>query len=99
MPTLRVDLQEGFKNDAVTVRVDGREVFRKSSVTTRSPVGVAESFGAATDGEVAKVGVEVTTRKLTGEREVNVGETAYLAVSIEGDRVVFMPSRELFRYM
>jgi hypothetical protein len=42
MPTLHVDLREGFNRDTVVVRIDEREVFRRSGVETNYSVGLAD---------------------------------------------------------
>ncbi len=42
MPTLQIDLQEGFDRETVAIQVDGREVFQKPDVTTKAQIGLAD---------------------------------------------------------
>jgi len=100
MPALRVDLQEGFRNDTVIVRADGAEVYRKTGVTTRLPVGVAESFEIRTKKNEASIKIEVPTKKQSASAEVRVTQQPYLGVSFDSsDHLVLHPSSQLFRYM
>ena len=100
MPTLRVDLQEGFRDDTVIVRVDGSEAARKTGVTTRPSAGVAESFEVQTAKDEASIEIEVPTRKQSASAELRVSQHPYLGVFFEADgKLAVRPSAELFRYM
>jgi hypothetical protein len=100
MPVLRVDLQEGFRNDTVIVRVDGAEVYRKNGVTTRLPVGVAESFEVPTAKDDAGIEVDVPTKQQSASAGVQVTQHPYLGISFDAsNHLILHPSSELFRYM
>lgn len=58
MPTLQLDLREGFDGDLVTVRVAGREVYRNPDLRTNYSVGIADRLHL--DIPVGRVEVEVT---------------------------------------
>ncbi len=100
MPALIIDLQEGFRDDRVIVAVDGREVFRKEGVRTRHQIGRAD--GVRVEGVAAgrrSVAVELPDRGLSGRVEVDASARPYLAVSVMGERLVFTPAAEPFRYV
>ena len=100
MPALRIDLQEGFRNDTVIVRADGAEVFRKAGVTTRPPVGVAESFEIQTPRDTTSISIDVPNRSQSASAEVQVSQTPYLGASFDvSGQLTFHPSAEMFRYM
>lgn len=99
MSGLRIDLQEGFRNDTVIVRVNGEEVFQKSGVTTRLSASIADSFEVPVEGSPSEVEVEASTRALTGKGKVDAEHTPYLGVSIEGAAIRFERSVEPFRYL
>ena len=42
MPTLKVDLQEGFSGETIELRLDGKEIYRGKPIT-RTQIGLAES--------------------------------------------------------
>ncbi len=100
MYPLRVDLQDGFENDAVILRVNGKEIYRKSGVRTKLQIALADSFEIQLPNDVAHVEVRVENRGQSATFDLRPSEHPYLAVSLTPKgQVAFQPSQELFRYM
>ena len=82
MAEITVDLQDGFKDDTVTVSAGGREVMREEGVTTRFQIGMARSLQVAVpEGEVT-LEVEVSTKNASAtvaDRHLKAGVRGRLA--------------------
>jgi hypothetical protein len=99
MPVLRIDLRDGFADDAVVVRVDGREVLRRDSLSTRTQVGLAHSLTVEAAGAVA-VEVALPKRHLSETIRLEVAAPRHLGVSIGRDgRLMHEISDAPFRYL
>lgn len=100
MGNLHIALQDGFKNDAVTITVNDNEIFRKRGVTTNLAISLADQVDAPVEGNTARIRVEIETKQKSGTAVVQVNATPYVAVSLgEDGSVTFQPSKEMFRYM
>lgn len=62
MPTLHVDLREGFNRDTVVIRVNGREIFHSAGVATNYSVGLADRIPVEVEEGVARVEVLLPDR-------------------------------------
>ncbi|HEX8188655.1 MAG TPA: hypothetical protein VF586_09900 [Pyrinomonadaceae bacterium] len=105
MPTLRIDLQEGFGGDEVALEVDGREVFREEGVRTDRRLGLAVARpGRSTyyESEVAGGGhtikVSLPRRNLSKVIEVSAEAGTYLGVSVEGGEITCVVSKTPMGY-
>lgn len=65
MPTLQVDLREGFNDDSVVMRVDGREVYRRSGVRTNYSVGIADRIEIEVPAGKAQVELALPLRGIS----------------------------------
>ena len=94
MPTLTIDLQDGFTGEDVIVRVNGREVSRLSGVHTKRMLGLAKSFEVAAPEGAVTLEIEVPgkARGTTEVREPHVG------VSLKGSDVRFIANEKPFGY-
>jgi hypothetical protein len=88
MPILKIDLQDGFNGDRVTVRVDGRVVYDKPQVRTRTQIGLADSVQVET-GPLAELAVSLPDKGVEASTAVNVEETPNVGVVVEGREVRF----------
>jgi hypothetical protein len=88
VPTLKIDLQEGFAGDHVVVEVDGQVVLDKQSVTTRQQVGLASSVQVET-GLTAELRVELPEKGIEGSESVQVGQKPNVGVLVDGGEVHF----------
>lgn len=85
---LSFDLQEGFKNDEVTVSNKETELFSGKDISTRTQIGLAKSFEFEVPGQTANLKITVPTRRIIGEKEIDLTTSAYLAVSITADNLL-----------
>lgn len=88
MARLRIDLQEGFVNDAVVILVNGWEIYEKDSVSTRLQVGFADSVVTDVPSGRSTVEIEVSTRLAKTEFSVSTDDTdVTVDVSLESDGI------------
>lgn len=99
MPTLVIDLQEGFGGDEVVIELDGREVFREPNVRTDMRVGravLAPGRPARYRAELPEgphaVQVSLPRRKLSAQIDLAAAAETYLGVSVEGEKVTHIIS-------
>ena len=59
MPTLTIDLREGFDHTPVVIRVDGRELHREPAATTRTQIGLAARVELELEPGAREVEVEL----------------------------------------
>ena len=100
MPLVRVDLQEGFVDDRVTIRFDGAPVFERDHVSTMTQVGVAV-IGEERElpqGPVEVI-VDVPSRSLSGRLALTLDADTYVGVSVENGRISFRQSDQSFGYL
>jgi hypothetical protein len=81
-----IHLQEGFDDDTVVLSVDGLETVRLEHVTTRLLLGYAQIEHLENVGPRCRLTVDVTTRALVGEADIDA--ESVVVVSIDGDRLV-----------
>jgi hypothetical protein len=100
MPLIRIDLQDGFAHDRVTVRINGTPVLDEGDATTRTQLSLAK-IGQAREVEPgpARIEVEVPSRNLRGEETLMVQADTYIGVSVLGDRLTFRASNERYGYV
>ena len=97
MPTVQVDLQEGFSGERVVVHV-GEQRLERQAVTTRAMLGLADTLRAEQPPGRTAVHVEVPDREISDTFEVDVSDDVYLGVSLSGDALVPIVSAQPFGY-
>jgi hypothetical protein len=95
---LAVVLEEGFDGDEVAVRVGDEIAFSSDRVTTRPQIGVAQRFTVDVPPGPVVLNVEVASRGLAADVQVDVHEGTHVGISIAGDQVVHRTADEPFRY-
>ena len=98
MPTIRIDLQDGFAGDTIVLRVGDREIYRGDGVRTSRLLGFAHSVSADVPWGPTPISVEVPSRGLHGDTTVDVNGEVYLGVSISPEGVAFQSSSGPFGY-
>jgi hypothetical protein len=98
MPTIRIDLQDGFAGDTIVVRVGDHEIFRGDGVRTSRLLGFAHTLTADVPWGRVPVAVDVPSRGLAGQTTVDVNGEVFLGVSISRDGVAFQSSNGPFGY-
>ncbi len=97
MPKLRIDLQDGFRNDAVIIRADGTEIYHRDGVNSTAAVSHADSFETDWSKWPVRIEIDVTTRGMSGV--VELAGPACLGVSVHPQgELIYRISREPFLY-
>jgi hypothetical protein len=97
--TLRIELQDGFEADEVICTVGGREVARRSAVRTDLRISRADAIELDVPDAPVTVGVQVPTRDLAAEHELDPRTHPYLLVRIVDGRLEATPSAEMPFYL
>lgn len=82
MPTLTIDLQDGFQEEAIRVEVNGRKVLEEAGVNTRFQIGFAGSHQIEVDYGAQIIFVALPNRQLEERLELTVGGPLYLGISL-----------------
>lgn len=98
MPTLTIDLQEGFEGEEVVIRVAGKEAARRGGVRTKRMLGLADSLEVEVPAGTASVEIAVPSKNLSKQVDVRPEETPYLGVSLSGGQINLLPYPEPFGY-
>ena len=94
MAQIRIDLQEGFRHDAVTIRVNGKEVLN-TDVSTRLQTGFAGSVEVDVPEPIALPDRDVSTTI-----PLHLGSAVYVGVSLTPDsKIEHRLSQEPFGYV
>ena len=100
MPLVRVDLQDGFEHDAVTVRINGAVVVEEADATTKTQISLAKlGEPRQVDAGSALIEVSVPSRSLQGEQALQLAGDTYVGVSILDGRIAFRFSNEDHGYV
>ena len=86
MPTLHIDLQDGFIGDPVVVRVNGEEVFRHEKLMTRPQLGLAKSVKVELPKGRAEIEISMPTRKQKRVVETTLEADKYVGVSFDPEK-------------
>jgi len=85
MPVIRIDLQEGFTGDTVTVRINGKEIFHEAGVKTRLQSGFARIIPVESANEAAAIEIRLAERRLAGRMDIDAPGAVCVGVSVEPD--------------
>ncbi len=97
LPSIHVDLREGFENDEVVIRIGEEEVFRKDGVTTLPQIGRADGIETPVGDGPVTVDVELPKRGVQASFSVPAPEM-HLGISIEDGELMHEISTVPFRY-
>jgi len=98
MPSLNIDLQDGFINDHVIIFVDTVEVFNQGSIKSNKMLGLAGQFHTTCQGRRALVSIKVTNRNIEREVEISLDHITALGISIVDDQLFIRKSNTPFAY-
>ena len=99
MPTLRVDLQEGFDGDTVLVRLNGRQLLHEPGVRTRLQTGLARLVETEMPAGGAVLEVVLEERSLQLAIPLNIEAATYVGISVTTDGLVHQISADPFGYL
>ena len=83
MPTLHVDLREGFNGDTVIIRIDGQEAFDRPDVKTNYSVGLADRLSVEVAPGNVRVEVLLPERGLASSLTIAVTQPVTVAFSLD----------------
>jgi hypothetical protein len=99
MPTLKIDLQEGFTGKSAVLRIDGKEVYR-GTPRTRTQIGLAESRSFDLPRQKVTIQLEIPDSGKSRETVLNLDQDQYLGISLSASgEISFNPSTEPFGYL
>lgn len=98
MPTLSVDLHDGFAGERVSVTV-GERVILDAPLRTDYAIGRAGGAKVEVPAGTTTVDVRVPARALSLRRAFDVSRDVYLAVSIVGGALTCRESAVPFEYL
>lgn len=99
MATLHIDLQEGWEGDEVLIYVDGVECRHVPEARTRNQIGLAMQIEADTAPGRRTIAISVPGRALEGVHVIDIKDEHWVAVSVQGDRLIFHDQPELYGYV
>ena len=82
MVEIPVDLQDGFRSDAVVISLEGRELFRDEAVNTRFQIGLAKSVKLQVPESQFELTVEVPTRNLRAAATIDATKPVFVGISL-----------------
>jgi len=89
MPTLQIDLRDGFDHDDVVLHVNNREAARRSDVTTDLSISHAASFDVTAPEGRCALRIEIPTRHVSSSVDLDPVDTPYVAIFVRKGRVEF----------
>ncbi len=99
MTQIRIDLQEGFRHDAVTIRVNGEEVLN-TDVSTRLQTGFAGSVEIDVPEPSATIEIALPDRDVSATIPLHVDSAVYVGVSLTPDsKIEHRLSQDPFGYV
>ena len=100
MATLHIALQDGFRDDAVTIAVDGRVVYNRAGVSSDLRIARADAVDVEVASARARVVVSVEPGHLRASVELDPVATPHLAVELQRPGTIRLtPSQTEPRYM
>jgi hypothetical protein len=99
VPTLTVDLQEGFQDDVVEVSLGGESLWRGDSVTTNVVVSLAASVPLEVDAGERELRVTVPSRGLDAALRLDVADDVTVAANVADGGLRLEPLAERPYYL
>jgi hypothetical protein len=99
MPTLKIDLQEGFSGEPVVVLLNGKEVYR-GTPKTRTQIGLADSKSFDLPSQQLKLEVATPLSGVSESLDVDLFQDTYVGVTLSSDGAIALRlSLEPFGYV
>ena len=99
MPTLKIDLQEGFSGKSAVLRINGKEVYR-GTPRTRMQIGLAESRSFDLPSQKVTIQLELPESNKSQETALNLDQDQYVGISLStAGEISFNLAAEPFGYV
>lgn len=94
MPTLHVDLRDGFNDDDVILYIDEQEAARESGVTTDLTISRAATLDVPAPEGPCALRIDVPRQHLSARVQVNVADSPYVAIFLRDGAAEFHKLQE-----
>ena len=94
MPTLHIDLRDGFDQDDVIFYVNNREAGRLVGVTTNLTVSHAAALDVLVPEERCALRLDIPKKNISASIDVDAVDTPYVAIFVRQGIVEFHTLRE-----
>jgi hypothetical protein len=99
MPTLKIDLQEGFSGKSAVLRINGNEVYR-GAPRTRTQIGLAESRSFDLPRQKVTIQLELPESGKSQDTVLNLDQDQYVGISLAANgEISFILAAEPFGYL
>jgi hypothetical protein len=99
MPTLKIDLQEGFSGKSAVLRINGNEVYR-GTPRTRMQIGLAESRSFDLPRQQVTIQLDLPESGKSQNTVVNLDQDQYVGISLGASgEISFNLAAEPFGYV
>lgn len=99
MPTVTVDLQDGFDDDVVEVWLGGERRWREDSVTTNLAISLAASVPLEAEAGESELRVAMPSRGVEAAQQLAVEQDVTVAVNLADDGLRLEPLGERPYYL
>lgn len=97
---LKINLQEGFKGDEVSISINGKQLYHKANVKTRTQIGLADTIETQIDEEQLSLEVQLLNRQIRQVINIQVTDTSHVGISVsQQDEIVCQIQDTPFYYM
>jgi hypothetical protein len=98
MPSLTIDLRDGWASDEVVISIDGVPRGRIAAVTTRQQIGLAVSKAFDVEAGPLTLEADVPTRGLHGSWPFEIAADHWVGISIVDGSLAFTDQAAPFGY-
>jgi hypothetical protein len=99
MPTLKVDLQEGFSGKQAVLRINGKEVY-SGTPRTRTQIGLAESHSFDLPPQPVTLQFQLPKSGASNSIVLDLAQDHYVGISLSAtEEISFTESAEPFGYL
>lgn len=95
---MRIDLQDGFNQDTVTLTVNAQVVYHNTEVTTDCATALADSITVESDDELVDLEIALGEKHIQSKTRLNPAATPFIGVSACDDQIMIKLSSQSFLY-
>ena len=96
---LKLDLQDGFEGDIVTIKINDKEIYHKKGVKTELTLGYADSIDAEVPEGRCTVEVTLPERGISESIHLEIMAPVYLGLSVLDGKIIYRLSNTFFAYL
>jgi hypothetical protein len=96
---LKLDLQDGFEGDIVTIKINSKELYHKEGVKTELTLGYADSIEAEVAEGPCRVEVTLPEKGISKSIHLEIMAPVYIGLSVLNGKIVHRLSNTFFAYL